>query len=125
MVGLDQDFELPHLVEGRRDAFHRHGSTLARRPWVVNVLLGRAGAARRILLPFCRSSEDIALPQPPERLFDRRVVERFIRRGLTTREDYERYLSGLTDAGGNVASVELGESEASTRDETASTDEQG
>ncbi|HJK96842.1 MAG TPA: hypothetical protein RMF84_06455 [Polyangiaceae bacterium LLY-WYZ-14_1] len=65
------------------------------------------------------------MPQPPERLFDRRVVERFIRRGLTTREDYERYLSGLTDAGGNVASVELGESEASTRDETAPTDEQG
>jgi len=50
------------------------------------------------------------VPQPTERLFDRRVVERFIRRGLTTRQDYEKYLGELPDAADNVATVDLDES---------------
>ena len=40
---------------------------------------------------------------PDELLFDIRLVERHIEKGLTTREDYERYLESLGD------SNELGE----------------
>lgn len=36
------------------------------------------------------------------RLFDRRVVERNIKKGLTTRKDYERYLKSLEDRQGNI-----------------------
>ena len=34
---------------------------------------------------------------PPEVLFDVRLVERHIRQGLTTREDYEKYVAQLND----------------------------
>jgi hypothetical protein len=40
------------------------------------------------------------------RLFDRRVVERNIKKGLTTRKDYEKYLKSLGDVAGNIASAE-------------------
>ena len=40
---------------------------------------------------------------PDELLFDIRLVERHIEKGMTTREDYERYLESLGD------SNELGE----------------
>jgi hypothetical protein len=40
------------------------------------------------------------------RLFDRRVVERNIKKGLTTRKDYEKHLKSLSDVGGNIASPE-------------------
>ena len=32
------------------------------------------------------------------KLFDRRIVERNIKRGLITRKDYDKYLKSLTDA---------------------------
>lgn len=32
------------------------------------------------------------------RLFDRRVVERNIKKGLTTRKDYDKHLKSLEDA---------------------------
>ena len=40
------------------------------------------------------------------RLFDRRVVERNIKKGLITRKDYEKHLKSLSDVGGNIASPE-------------------
>jgi len=38
------------------------------------------------------------------RLFDRRVVERNIKKGLVTRKDYDKYLKALGDVAGNIAS---------------------
>jgi hypothetical protein len=38
------------------------------------------------------------------RLFDRRVVERNIKKGLITRKDYEKHLKALSDVAGNIAS---------------------
>jgi hypothetical protein len=38
------------------------------------------------------------------RLFDRRVVERNIKKGLITRKDYEKHLKSLTDMASNIAS---------------------
>jgi hypothetical protein len=38
------------------------------------------------------------------RLFDRRVVERNIKKGLITRKDYEKHLKSLADTAGNIAS---------------------
>jgi hypothetical protein len=38
------------------------------------------------------------------RLFDRRVVERNIKKGLITRKDYEKHLKSLVDMAGNIAS---------------------
>lgn len=38
------------------------------------------------------------------RLFDRRVVERNIKKGLITRKDYEKYLKSLGDVAANIAS---------------------
>lgn len=35
--------------------------------------------------------------QKPERLFDSRVVERYIEEGLVTREEYTAYLASLPD----------------------------
>jgi hypothetical protein len=40
------------------------------------------------------------------RLFDRRVVERNIKKGLVTRKDYEKYLKSLEDVAGNIASAD-------------------
>jgi hypothetical protein len=39
---------------------------------------------------------------PTPALFDRRIVERNIKRGLTTRKDYDKYLKSLADAAGKV-----------------------
>ena len=40
------------------------------------------------------------------RLFDRRVVERNIKKGLITRKDYDKHLKSLLDVTGNIASPE-------------------
>jgi hypothetical protein len=50
------------------------------------------------------SSRDEEVKNP--RLFDRRVVERNIKKGLITRKDYEKHLKSLADVGGNIASAE-------------------
>jgi hypothetical protein len=44
--------------------------------------------------------EDVKNP----RLFDRRVVERNIKKGLITRKDYDKHLKALSDVAGNIAS---------------------
>jgi hypothetical protein len=46
------------------------------------------------------------------RLFDRRVVERNIKKGLVTRKDYEKHLKALADVAGNIASPEERHEEA-------------
>lgn len=38
---------------------------------------------------------------PPHMLFDRRVVERNIRKGVVSREEYSEWLGKLTDAAPN------------------------
>ena len=42
-----------------------------------------------------------------ELLFDIRLVERHIEKGLTTREDYERYLESLGDSNELGATVKI------------------
>jgi hypothetical protein len=42
------------------------------------------------------------------RLFDVRIVERNIKRGLITRKEYERLLKSLDDVAGKVAEPEPG-----------------
>lgn len=44
-------------------------------------------------------------PKNP-RLFDRRVVERNIKKGLVTRKDYDKHLKALVDTAANIASPE-------------------
>lgn len=48
---------------------------------------------------------------PRDILLDRRIVERNIRKGVVTREDYERHLQSLPDVGGNaeLIAARLGE----------------
>jgi hypothetical protein len=41
---------------------------------------------------------------PDPILFDRRIVERNIRRGLITRKDYDKFLKSLSDASGKLRS---------------------
>ena len=48
------------------------------------------------------SSRDEDVKNP--RLFDRRVVERNIKKGLITRKDYDKHLKSLADVGANIAS---------------------
>jgi hypothetical protein len=50
------------------------------------------------------SSRDDEVKNP--RLFDRRVVERNIKKGLITRKDYEKHLKALSDVAGNIASAD-------------------
>ncbi len=40
------------------------------------------------------------------RLFDLRIVERNIKRGLITRKEYERFLKSLADTSGKVVPAE-------------------
>ena len=40
------------------------------------------------------------------RLFDLRVVERNIKRGLVTRKEYERFLKSLPEVGAKIAPAE-------------------
>jgi hypothetical protein len=40
------------------------------------------------------------------KLFDRRIVERHIKRGLITRKDYDKYLKSLSDAADKLRPVE-------------------
>jgi len=40
------------------------------------------------------------------RLFDRRVVERYIKKGTVTRKDYDKFLKALPDARDKLASAE-------------------
>lgn len=51
---------------------------------------------------------------PQNVLFDRRIVERNLRKGLVTREAYEQYLQTLPDVSANaeVISARLGEDDA-------------
>lgn len=41
-----------------------------------------------------------------EKLFDRRVVERNIEKGLITRDEYKAYLEGLDDVEDNAGVIE-------------------
>ena len=40
-------------------------------------------------------------------LFDKRLVERHIRQGLITREQYEKHLEGSPDLGEDLAGIDL------------------
>lgn len=44
----------------------------------------------------------------PDRLVDKRIVERNIRKGLIHRKDYEKFLKELHDAGDNAELVHVG-----------------
>lgn len=48
---------------------------------------------------------------PRDILLDRRIVDRNIRKGVVTREEYEKHLQTLPDVGGNaeVIAARLGE----------------
>jgi hypothetical protein len=48
------------------------------------------------------SSRDDEVKNP--RLFDRRIVERNIKKGVITRKDYDKHLKSLADVAGNIAS---------------------
>jgi hypothetical protein len=50
------------------------------------------------------STRDDEVKNP--RLFDRRIVERNIKKGLITRKDYEKHLKALNDVATNIASPE-------------------
>ncbi len=39
-------------------------------------------------------------------LFDRRVVDRNIKKGLVSREDYDRFVAGLSDTSANAETIQ-------------------
>ncbi len=55
---------------------------------------------------------------PRDILLDRRIVERNIRKGVVTREEYERHLQTLPDVGSNaeLIAARLGEREEADDD---------
>lgn len=57
---------------------------------------------------------------PRDMLLDRRVVERNIRKGIVTREEYEAFLRQLGDSSDNAEAVSarLGEDEEQVDDES-------
>lgn len=57
---------------------------------------------------------------PRDMLLDRRVVERNIRKGIVTREEYEAFLRQLGDASDNAETVSarLGEDDEQDDDES-------
>lgn len=50
--------------------------------------------------------------------FDTRLIERNIKRGLITREEYEAYLKDLRDAEDNASTIELEQPLFATPDES-------
>ena len=52
-----------------------------------------------------------------ETSFDRRIVNRNIKRGLVTRKEYDQYISNLEDVTDKAVSMEEEEAGASTEDE--------
>ena len=50
------------------------------------------------------STRDDEVKNP--KLFDRRIVERNIKKGLITRKDYEKHLKALADVAGNIAAAD-------------------
>lgn len=55
---------------------------------------------------------------PKQIVFDVRTVERNIKKGHTTRKEYEKYLKALPDVSANVAPPEEDEAEAIDEDES-------
>lgn len=53
------------------------------------------------------------------RLYDRRVVERNIKKGLVSRKDYEKWLKSLPDASTNMASPDERGAELGPEDDTS------
>ncbi len=54
------------------------------------------------------------------RLFDKRTIERNIKKGLTNRKDYDKFLKALPDAADKVAPPEQrADEEARDREESA------
>lgn len=51
------------------------------------------------------------MANPPEQLFDRRTVERYIRRGLIDQAAFDKWLTELPDVSDNVAVVDFEEGE--------------
>jgi hypothetical protein len=45
-----------------------------------------------------------------EQLYDKRIIERNVRKGLLQRKDYDKYLKELPDVADNMQVVELDES---------------
>lgn len=64
---------------------------------------------------------------PPNMLFDRRVVERNIRKGVVTREEYDQWLTALSDVGENAETVRatLGEDDLDDEDDLDEDDDEG
>jgi len=62
---------------------------------------------------------------PRDILLDRRIVERNIRKGVVTREEYERHLQTLPDVAGNaeLIAARLGEREEAIDDDDDLDDE--
>jgi hypothetical protein len=62
---------------------------------------------------------------PRDILLDRRIVERNIRKGVVTREEYERHLQTLPDVGANaeLIAARLGEREEAVDDDDDLDDE--
>lgn len=62
---------------------------------------------------------------PRDTLLDRRVVERNIRKGVVTREEYDGFLASLPDVGGNAETVraKLGEPELDDSDNDSDDDD--
>ncbi len=58
------------------------------------------------------------------RLFDRRTIERNIKRGLITRKDYNDYLKSLNDTAAKIASPEERSEEALMDDDDDDRDEE-
>jgi hypothetical protein len=56
------------------------------------------------------------------RLFDRRIVERNIKKGLVTRKDYDKYLKALDDAAAKIASPDERHEDAPEPDLEPTTD---
>jgi hypothetical protein len=47
------------------------------------------------------------MPQNKNRLFDRRVVDRYREKGAFSKEEYEQYLKALPDDSGNAQWVQM------------------
>lgn len=67
-----------------------------------------------------------------EKAFDVRILERNLDKGLITREEYEKHLSGLDDVAGNATKLEAEfvegvfdkDDDASASDDSASSEEE-
>ena len=55
-------------------------------------------------------------------IFDKRLVERYVKQGITTQKDYDKYISSLKDVESNSVEIDLQDENSQNTDDSNTED---